>query len=62
MNHRVTQLLEYYSQAGRTLNSVTHLFGLKRRTLVKHARRGNIQFSDLRRPPKRTQIEGNKPS
>lgn len=47
------RLLEYYSEQGRTLNSILHLCGRSRKTLIKHARELGLSFPDLRAPPKR---------
>ena len=45
------RLLEFYSEQGRTLDSITHLCGRKRKTLIKYARRMGLKFSDLRAAP-----------
>jgi predicted transcriptional regulator len=47
------RLLAYYAEQGRTIDSITHLCGRTRKTLIKHARRANIKFPDLRQAPKR---------
>jgi len=44
------RLLEFYSEQGRTLDSITHLCGRKRKTLIKYARRKGLSFPDLRAP------------
>jgi hypothetical protein len=54
-NHNVSalcRLLEFYSEQGRTLDSITHLCGRKRKTLIKYARQKGLSFPDLRAPPK----------
>ena len=51
------KLLEYYSQQGRTLSSVEHLCGRKRKTLIKHCRSRDISFPDLRKPNKKVKPE-----
>lgn len=53
MNDKIVQLLYYYSGEGRTLNSITHLCGRKRRTLIRYARMFKLPFPDLRAPPKK---------
>ena len=50
--NQLQQLMAHYAGQGRTLDSILHLCGRKRRTLVKHARQANIQFPDLRNPNK----------
>jgi hypothetical protein len=44
------RLLEFYSEQGRTLDSITHLCGRSRKTLIKYARMNGLSFPDLRRP------------
>lgn len=46
------RLLEFYSEQGRTLDSITHLCGRKRKTLIKYARQKGLSFRDLRAAPK----------
>jgi hypothetical protein len=46
------RLLEFYSEQGRTLDSITHLCGRKRKTLIKYARRKGLSFPDLRAQPR----------
>lgn len=46
------RLLEFYSEQGRTIDSITHLCGRTRKTLIKHARYLGISFPDLRAAPK----------
>ena len=46
------RLLEFYSEQGRTLDSITHLCGRKRKTLIKYARQKGLTFTDLRAAPK----------
>ena len=46
------RLLEFYSEQGRTLDSIVHLCGRKRKTLIKYARQNGLSFPDLRAPPK----------
>lgn len=46
------RLLEYYSEQGRTLDSIVHLCGRKRKTLIKYARQKGLSFPDLRAAPK----------
>jgi len=42
------RLLEFYSEQGRKLDSIVHLCGRKRKTLIKYARRKGLSFPDLR--------------
>jgi hypothetical protein len=54
-NHNVSalcRLLELYSEQGRTLDSITHLCGRKRKTLIKYARQKGLSFPDLRAAPR----------
>jgi hypothetical protein len=54
-NHNVDalcRLLEFYSEQGRTLDSITHLCGRKRKTLIKYARQKGLKFPDLRAQPR----------
>ena len=46
------RLLEFYSEQGRTLDSIVHLCGRKRKTLIKYARQNGLSFPDLRAAPK----------
>lgn len=50
------RLLEFYSEQERTqertLDSIVHLCGRKRKTLIKYARQNGLSFPDLRAPPK----------
>jgi hypothetical protein len=43
------RLLVYYSEQGRTIDSITHLCGRNRKTIIKHSRFLGISFPDLRR-------------
>jgi hypothetical protein len=54
-NHNVDalcRLLEFYSEQGRALASITHLCGRKRKTLIKYARRKGLSFPDLGAQPR----------
>lgn len=46
------RLLRFYSEQGRTLDSITHLCGRKRKTLIKYARQKGLTFPDLRAAPR----------
>jgi hypothetical protein len=51
------KLMAYYADQGRALDSITHLCGRTRKTLIKHARRANISFPDLRKANRQKQAE-----
>lgn len=51
------RLLRYYSDQGRTIDSIVALCGRTRRTLIKHARIAQIPFPDLRAAPLRLSVD-----
>jgi hypothetical protein len=49
MNKKRVELMEYYAEQGRTLESILSLIGVKRETAMKYAREHNILFPDHKR-------------
>jgi hypothetical protein len=49
--------MAFYADQGRTLDSITHLCGRTRKTLIKHAREAHISFPDLRKANRQKQAD-----